>query len=110
MFDVQKSIALHPTQYLTGWRYIWPLMVIMVLLGFCLGKTLWPFFVAENPYQEVLLTFKQVYWSFWKSILISHWFYIGAPILLLMQLLWPVQKNVKKLALPFAWIFYICCL
>jgi sterol desaturase/sphingolipid hydroxylase (fatty acid hydroxylase superfamily) len=97
MLDVQKAIGFQATQHLTGWRYIWPLVLMLALLGFCLVKALWPFLVADNPWQEALFSLKQVYWSFWKSVLISPWFYIGAPILLAMQVLWPVQKNVKHL-------------
>ncbi|SFG80526.1 sterol desaturase family protein [Neptunomonas qingdaonensis] len=95
--NLQKSVEIQTDMTLTGWRYIWPLLLIMVLLGFCLFKAMWPFFVADNPWQDILYSLKRVYWSFWQSALFSPWFYIGVPLLLIMQVLWPVQRNVKNL-------------
>lgn len=80
----------------TGFRYVWPLLLALAFLGLFFAEVVSSYFLAENPWQVLVLTVKRIYWSFYDSVLfISPWFYIGVPILFILEIVRPVQHGIR---------------
>ena len=68
-----------------GFRYVWPLLFVLLFLSVFIFEAVSVYFLADDPWQRLLLTIKRCYWSFWKSVLISPWFYLGVPVQILVD-------------------------
>ena len=81
-----------------GFRYVWPLLLVLAILSLFFAEAVSPFFLADDPWQMLVLTIKHIYWSFYNSALfISPWFYIGVPILFILEMVIPVQRGLRLL-------------
>lgn len=82
---------------LTGIRYIWPLLIVIIFMGIFTIDSASVFLQAENPWQKLILAIRYVYSYVLGSIVLSPWFYLGVPSLLVVERIWPVQRNQKSL-------------
>ena len=80
-----------------GFRYVWPILFILAFTSIFIFEALSVYFLADDPWQRLLLTIKRCYWSFWKSVLVSPWFYLGVPVLFIVERAWPAQRGTKSL-------------
>jgi sterol desaturase/sphingolipid hydroxylase (fatty acid hydroxylase superfamily) len=79
-----------------GFRYVWPLLFVLLFLSVFIFEAVSVYFLADDPWQRLLLTIKRCYWSFWQSVLISPWFYLGVPILFIIEWAWPAQRGAQS--------------
>lgn len=79
-----------------GFHYVWPLLLVLAFLGLFFAEVVSSYFLADNPGQALVLTVKRIYWSFYNSVLfISPWFYIGVPVLFVLERIMPVQRGIR---------------
>lgn len=81
-----------------GFRYVWPLLLVLAFLSLFFTEVVLSYFLAGDPWQELVLTIKHIYWSFYRSVLfISPWFYIGVPVAFILETVIPVQREIRLL-------------
>ena len=77
---------------------MWPLLLVLAFLSLFFTEVVSPYFLAEDPWQMLVLTIKHIYWSFYNSVLfVRPWFYIGVPILFILEVVLPVQRGIRLL-------------
>ena len=89
------------TQVITpvrGFRYVWPLLLVLAFLSLFFAEVVSSYFLVDDPWQMLVLTIKHIYWSFYETVLfVSPWFYIGVPVLFILEIVMPVQRGIRLL-------------
>jgi len=93
-FSSDKSSITYVETPLTGFRYVWPLLLVLVFISVFFLDAVSFYISADDPWQKMVLTIKRVYWSFGNSILFSPWFYLGIPVCFMLEKIWPVQRGL----------------
>jgi sterol desaturase/sphingolipid hydroxylase (fatty acid hydroxylase superfamily) len=82
------------TEAVTGLRYVWPFLVVVALLSLFFIDLASSYMTADEPLQELLMTIKRIYWSFYNSLtLLPPLLYIGVPLLFILELIRPAKQG-----------------
>ena len=94
-YSSDKSAVAYVATPVTGFRYVWPFLLVMALMAMFFVDAVSFYVAADDPWQKLLLTIKRIYWSFWNSVFFSPWFYLGVPACFILEKLMPVQRGVR---------------
>ena len=92
----KESAMTEMAEPIKGIRYVWPLLFVLAFLGLFFAEVVSSYYLAENPWQKLLLTVKSIYWSFYSSVhFLSPWLYIGVPAIFILEMVMPVQRGLR---------------